>query len=360
MAGIKNKSMRDIPIMSPMERFQTRGLLGLLAGPSPQEEAIAQAYSQFRQGLQPKAELSGINLPVTGEVANLPAEQGQPDYQQLIGNLVASGPGGVEQAQNIAKMQYLQGMGSRKGGQGHPTTTLLSMRSLGIQTGNPVIDAMSQQDAATALNQVQSVTKLTSSTPGGEESTRLVPKTEAAGGGVVGKNARNVFENDVTKLSNEITKSRLPAIIPAVTNIDKGILQYDQGKGLPGIGRLKNARMSQYLKTPAGRQMFAAVNTLFSEELRQASGLAVTFTEEERARINNALQPSNSVADFVKVYKQLIRPRLQNIVGGIVAGKPPQAVDLYDKRNKRFSLRKFVNQEPAYARHKSNDPLGIR
>jgi len=153
-------------------------------------------------------------------------------------------------------------------------------------------------------------------------------------------------------------------LIPVINKIDAGVLGYDKTGKFPGVGLAKNTRMSQWLKTPEGRQMFAAVNTLFSEELRQASGLAVTFTEEERARINNALQPSNRVEDFIQVYKELIRPRIRNITSSIVAGRPEQAINIYDKRNKRFKLNDFVNTDPVYLRAKkggnNNDPLGIR
>jgi len=136
MAGIKNKSMRDIPIMSPMERFQTRGLLGLLAGPSPQEEAIAQAYSQFRQGLQPTTVNAGplldtgasptqnaLNTIMGGRSSGyVPLEQGQQqagqaDYAGLLNHLLASGPQGLEQAKILGSML---GMGKSQGSQAKP------------------------------------------------------------------------------------------------------------------------------------------------------------------------------------------------------------------------------------------------
>jgi len=115
MAGIKDKSMRDIPILTPMQRFQSGGLLGLLAGPSPQEEAIAQAYSQFRQGLQPTTVNAG---PLQG--GYVPLEQGQQqagqaDYAGLLNHLLASGPQGLEQAKQLAATL---GMGKGQGSQG--------------------------------------------------------------------------------------------------------------------------------------------------------------------------------------------------------------------------------------------------
>jgi len=114
MAGIKNPSMRDY-LPSASQRYKERGLLGVLTGATPQEEAIAQAYSQFRQGLQPTTVNAG---PLQG--GYVPLEQGQQqagqaDYAGLLNQLVASGPQGLEQAKILGSML---GMGKGQGSQG--------------------------------------------------------------------------------------------------------------------------------------------------------------------------------------------------------------------------------------------------
>jgi hypothetical protein len=90
MAGIKYKSMRDPALPGYWERANTRGLLGALAGPTPAEENIANAYRNFRQGIP--ASVTNAGPLESGYVpleqgAKLPAQQ-PGDVNSLLQGLI--------------------------------------------------------------------------------------------------------------------------------------------------------------------------------------------------------------------------------------------------------------------------------
>jgi hypothetical protein len=145
--------------------------------------------------------------------------------------------------------------------------------------------------------------------------------------------SRSVYEPDVQKLGKDIDKSRITAVLPAIKELDTAVAEFDRTGELPGIGLLKNVKASDFVKTPEGKFIRASVQTLFNEELRQASGVAVTVYEQQRKDIQDALRVANTAADYVNVYKRLIRPRWSNIVSNILGKYHPKAIDLYNNRS---------------------------
>jgi hypothetical protein len=115
MAGIKYQSMRDIGLPSASERYQKRGLWGVISGATPEEKAIASALQQFREGNQTTVNAGPL------ESGYVPLAQGQTegappgDVNELMKNLIGSGPEGIAQAQKIASML---GMNKGQGSQG--------------------------------------------------------------------------------------------------------------------------------------------------------------------------------------------------------------------------------------------------
>lgn len=209
------------------------------------------------------------------------------------------------------------------------TTTALSVRALGKDTGNPAVDAMKPEEARQALINLQPTADVEEIGPGGEVRKVILPRIEARG-----KSADTQLNQRVEKLSETITKTRIAAAAPALQRVDKAIEQYEKTGELPGIGNLKNLPVAQFVKTPEGRYIRSMVQRLFNEELRQASGVAVTEWEEERKRIEQALGTANTAADYVRVYTDMLRPAWNLAIANVIASAGPDAVEAYKKRSK--------------------------
>lgn len=209
------------------------------------------------------------------------------------------------------------------------TSTALSVRALGKETGNPSVDAMSAAEARQALVNLQPTADVEEVGPGGEVRKVITPRLDARG-----KSADTQLNQRVEKLSETITKTRIAAAAPALQRVDKAVEQFEKTGELAGIGQLKNLPVSQFVKTPEGRYIRSMVQRLFNEELRQASGVAVTEWEEERKRIEQALGVANTAADYVRVYRDMLRPAWNLAIANVVASAGPDAVEAYKKRSK--------------------------
>lgn len=170
-------------------------------------------------------------------------------------------------------------------------------------------------------------------------------------------------EQDVQELANKVQTSRIGALIPIANKLDSLISTAETSGGkLPGIGYAKNTKMSTFLKTPDGRFVTSLVQNLFNEDLRQMSGVAVPIWEEARQKVAYALRPDNSVDDFIRVYKEVIKPRMQSSAATLIGGYGPNVLDLYEGRQKQINLREFVKESnPKKSRTQQLDELmGIK
>jgi len=182
MAGLKDISMRDY-LPSASERYKTRGLLGVLTGPTERDKQIAEAYAQFAQGLQPTTVNAG---PLQG--GYVPLEQGQQqagqaDYAGLLNHLLASGPQGLEQAKQVASML---GMGNKKPiGSTGLTNTVVNFVAAG---GDPTVlglpkDSITKEMAIEMQRNNPWITQ-TYVDDQGNIRTRQAPRSDVARGGM--------------------------------------------------------------------------------------------------------------------------------------------------------------------------------
>jgi len=160
---------------------------------SPTEKQIGQAYAQFQTGVPDRPEMSGINLPVTGQVANLPAESAIPagDYSHLVNNLIGAGPQGISQAQDIAKML---GMGNKKPiGSTGLTNTVVNFVAAG---GDPTVLGLPKgsitKEMAIEMQRNNPWITQTSVDPEGNIVTTQAPRSDVARGGMPGSQGGNV------------------------------------------------------------------------------------------------------------------------------------------------------------------------
>lgn len=221
------------------------------------------------------------------------------------------------------------------------TSPVLSVRAVGRLTGNPQVDAMSPAEAKQALKNIQPMVTVQSVDAAGNVQLTNTSRIDAAGSSAdTGLNTR------VANLSDTVVKTRIAAAAPALKRLDAAIDTYDKTGDLPGVGGLDNLPVAQFVKTPEGRYIQSMVSRLFNEDLRQASGVAVTPWEEQRKRAEQALGAANTAADYVRVYKDMIRPAWNLAVANTIASAGPDAVEAYKKRSK-FDLGSLYNEKYA-------------
>jgi len=221
------------------------------------------------------------------------------------------------------------------------TQTHLSVRISGKQTGNPYIDAMTPAEAKDSLDRLQKGEVLPFVDEDGNVIGRYTPRSDLAGKPILDKH----LNERTAKLGKTVADSRVASIYPALKILDKAVDAYDSGAEIPGIGYAKNMPIATFVKTPLGKHIAAARQLLQNEEMKQISGGAVTDPEAIRNEIARAMTKAHSAEDWIRVYKEMIRPMYNAIFRNVIAEAGPDAVDVYRKRSRGFDLNTLVNDK---------------
>lgn len=184
----------------------------------------------------------------------------------------------------------------------------------------------------------QSYNEVTSYDENGNVVTNYVPKLESRG-----RSADKTVNKRASDLYTLVDKSRLMAVGPALKVIDSKMSEYEKTGKIEGVGNLKNIRATDWVKTQEGRYMVSVVQLLENEELRQASGLAVTEPEAARKEVANALKAANTADDYARVFKTMIRPRWNNLIQGLKASSGNDAYEVIKRRG--IDLDKIAGEE---------------
>ena len=148
------------------------------------------------------------------------------------------------------------------------------------------------------------------------------------------------FDKEIEKFGNQIQEKQLYKVEAPIKIVDAAIKKY--GKSIPGVGYGWNSGVSTALKNDIAQKVTSARQALFNIDLKLVSGAAVTLSEEDRKRIEDAMKLANSSEDYVNIYNDLIRPAYKNLMNNLVAKENPRALDIYEKRG-GMKLRDFNN-----------------
>jgi len=319
--------MRDAYLPTASERFQSRGLLGVLTGPTDRDKLLADAYAQFREGVpaQPGTTVgagpleggfvpTGINplaeqtMDILGfqtpqrDVGGTPAQPAG-DFMDLVTNLTKAGPEGQKLAESL--MGKL-GVGKAQGSQA-AVKKVQGVDESGYKTVS-FVDPLSGQKISTQ------------------------------------RTGEFAFDDQLKAGTKWIQESQIQRVAPALQYLDKGLQDYNAGKGWPGVGRGKNISWTRYALSPEGRRMKAMVQVIQNADLKVMSGGAVTDSEAYRDTLSKALTAANSAEDFAKIYETMIRPMWASSSANIRASFDPRALAELERRNPAAKKFLYVDQ----------------
>ena len=358
-SGLASKTSVDIlaennPTLAPMlyKAFDTfdrekkgqqevQGIVSKYINPgSPAVQAVpAKPEVPFETNEEQAFGLPGLRGNVSqmaqAEVPGSPEIPAVRNYQGAVDALAPKYPDVAE------KYQKLGGL-DKKGSLGELTIPKALGGSHGIKDMNDVIRLADTPEGRKKLKEFvkdyQAYQPVTTTDEFGNVRTTYSPKLDSKGG-----SADSTLNKRVSDLWGLVEKSRITAVAPAFKVLDKKMDEYDTTGKIEGIGNLKNIKASDWVKTPEGKYMSSVIQLLENEELRQASGLAVTEPEAERKERADALKAANTAADYAKIYKTMIRPRWNNLVSGLKASSGNDALDVLKKRG--FDIDKLMAQE---------------
>lgn len=319
--------MADLYTPTAAERYQRRGLWGVLTGATPQEEEIARAYAQFREGTpeQPGTTMgagplesgfvpTGINplaeqtMDILGfqtpqrDVGGIPAQPAG-DPMALIKGLLGAGPEGQKQA-----VELMGGLGHGKSqGSQASLKRIKGIDESGYETMS-FIDPYSGQEISSQ------------------------------------RTGKFAFDDQIKVGTKWIQESQIQRVAPALQYLDKGLQDFKAGKGFPGVGRGKNITWARYGLTPEGRRMKAMVQVIQNADLKVMSGGAVTDSEAYRDTLSKALTAANSAEDFAHIYETMIRPMWSSSSANIRASFDPRALAELERRNPAAKKFLYVDQ----------------
>ena len=311
---IKSKLMRDAYLPTASERFQSRGLLGVLTGPTERDKLLANAYAQFAQGVpaQPGTTVgagpleggfvpTGINplaeqtMDILGfqtpqrDVGGTPAQPAG-DPMALIQNLIGAGPEGQKLALDLmgglASTQKKSGM-ERTGF----TNTLLAARAEGINTGIDAIDSIDPDKARDALRNLAGVVTTRNITPEGEETTETKSKVD------VFREAESPSVHGKTKLGGftPVEAGKVKMMDQAITDLDTGIsMLYPNGKE-GGIN--KTLIMQASARVGQGRKLRSLMRSAIKARVLAETGVTARTDELEAAVENFLPSPMDLTAE---------------------------------------------------------------
>lgn len=276
------------------------------------------------------------DVPPTNEV--IPAVPAQRNYQGLADAYVQRGQWDLAQ-----KAREAGGI-DKKSGSGELTIPKVISGSFGIKSMDDVVRLSETEEGRKKLKEVakayQPYQEVTSYDESGNVRTSYQPKMDSKGA-----SADKTLNKRVSDLHGLVEKSRILAVGPALKVLDSKISEYDKTGKIEGIGNLKNIKVSDWAKTQEGRYMTSVVQLLENEELRQASGLAVTEPEADRKERANALKAANTAEDYVRVYKTMIRPRWNNLIQGLKASSGNDALEVMKRRGIDFD--QLAGEQPS-------------
>ena len=318
MNGIKNRSIRDLPLPTYSERARTAGVLPAISraifGPTDKEIETARI---LQESFQPQRQ-TRVGVPeyiaAPGQervpFEQLPVETvgGSEDTTETIKKLIAAG--NIDAA---AQLAAIYGTGKGKASQAKVKT-----EKIYDAEGNEYIQYV---DPYTA-----------------------VPFGEKRATGI------NRFDKDVNKISSALTAAKVQMVMNPLETVDRGIMVYRRTGKLPGVGYLKNKDISTLFKSKEGLRMQNAVKRISEIELRALTGAAAPDLEKRRVEIMNALSTANSAEDYVDIYTTQLRPLWVDIINAATSTAGPQVRARWARDNpfaskiKAFTTRSFPSR----------------
>lgn len=165
--------------------------------------------------------------------------------------------------------------------------------------------------------------------PGGTEQSKVTPRIDATG--TTTPTGRNIFDDDLMKLSKSYKEANMSEIDTFVDSLDSKFVKY-KDKGIPGLGNLKNISFTNFVKTAEGREIFADAQGVMAAVLRAGAGLSQTQGEADRLNQKMAKSAFNSAEDFLKQFEKL-KTQYDKERGSLVAGFRPEVIDMWQERN---------------------------
>lgn len=246
------------------------------------------------------------------------------DIGRLQQSLIGMGPEGLDIARKL-------GFGSGGGRAASAPTNLIAMRSKGIQTGNPTIDAMDPKQASEVLGAIQTPINV-----GDETGSFYIPRPEAVGGRFT----------KMKRLPPSINKG-INENIAAARMLDGLVKATEKNPKAFGAKTILPDVLLQ-MADKQGVDLRADVANIGSLKIHDRSGAAVAAQEFPRLRpfIPSAGDSPQTVVTKLKGFQRELRRTLEETAAGF---GPGQGYVPHE------GLKKYLSRKP-----EENDPLGIR